>query len=68
MIQSGGFLIPDPLGLFGSFLPFNMINSVANSYRKELKNIDPRELNTNLLADTGLKIFVKKKKLKKEFL
>ena len=33
-IQSGGLFIPYPRGIFGSFLPFNMVNSIANSYKK----------------------------------
>ena len=36
-----------------------MINSIANLYEKELKNTDPRDLNSNLLVDTGLNIIGK---------
>ena len=30
-----------------------MINSIVNSYKKELKNVDLKELNDNLIIDTG---------------
>ena len=56
MIQSGGLLIPDPLGTFASFPPFNMIDSIVNSYKKELKNTDPKKLNNNLFVDRRLNI------------
>ena len=62
MIQLGLFFIPNPLGLTGSFPPVKTINSIVNSYEKELKNIDPKELNSNLLGDTGLNIIGKKVK------
>ena len=59
MKQSGGFLLP----LFG---PLMKTNSMANSYKKELKNIDLKNIDPknvdNLLADTGLSITGKKVK------
>ena len=42
-----------------------MINSIVNSFEKELKNTDPKELNSNLLVNTEPNIIGKK--LKKEF-
>ena len=51
-VQLGGFVIPDALGLIGSFPPVKIINSIANLYKKEL--------NSNLLVDTGLNIIWKK--------
>ena len=33
---------------------------MRNSYEKELKNTDPKELNNNLLVDTGLDSISKK--------
>ena len=59
------FFLPDPVGLLCSFPPLNTINSVATSYKKELKNTDPNELNGNLIIDTRLNIIGKK--LKKDF-
>ena len=38
-----------------------MINSFANSYEKELENKDPKEIDSNLLVDTGHNITGKKK-------
>ena len=50
IVQSGGFL-PEFLG---SIPPFYMINLIANSYGKKINNIDLKELNNNLLIDTGI--------------
>ena len=42
-----------------------MINSIANSYAKILKNADLKKLNNNFLADTRLS--TNGKKLRKEW-
>ena len=42
MVQSGRSFIPGPFGLLGSFPLFKMMNSIANSYEKELNNIIPK--------------------------
>ena len=44
-----------------------MINSIANAYKKELKNTDPEELNNSLLVDIGPNI-IGKKNLKRHFI
>ena len=61
------FLIPyGPFGLFHSFRPVEMINSIVNSYGKEIKNkhfikeIESKGIGDDLLVDTGLNIFGKK--------
>ena len=54
----------DPLGIFGSFSPLKIINSIANSYMKELHITIPKKLNNNLLEDAGLNIFGKRKSKK----
>ena len=56
MMQLQGSFVPDPFGLLRSFPPFQIINSIVNSYEKELKNIDPKELDDNLIVNTGLNI------------
>ena len=56
MVRSRGFLI----GAIGLLDAFNMINSTANSYEKELKNTNLKEFNSSLLVDTGLSIISKK--------
>ena len=43
MVQLGGSSLP-AIGLLDLFPLFNMINSIANSYMKELKNIDTKKL------------------------
>ena len=63
-VQSGGFVMHDPLGIFGSFSPLKIINSIANSYLKELHITIPKKLNNNLLEDAGLNIFGKRKSKK----
>ena len=50
----------DSFGLLGLFPLFNMINSIVNSYKKELKNMDLKEFNGNLIIDTGLNNMGKK--------
>ena len=42
-----------------------MLNSIENSYAKELKRTYPKELNNNFFADRGTDIIGKK--TKKEF-
>ena len=57
MIQSRGFIAPNAVNGTNpllSFPPFWTINSLANSYRKELKNKDPIDIDSNLLVDTRL--------------
>ena len=58
-MQSGGFVNPQ---YYNKFPPFRKINSVVNSFGKELMNAGPKELNSNLLVDAGLKIIAKKLK------
>ena len=41
------------------------MNSIVNSYVKELKNADNKKVNNEILVDTGLNIIVEK--IKKEF-
>ena len=38
-----------------------MINSRDNYIKKELKNTDTKQINSNLLVDTGINIIGKKK-------
>ena len=74
MIQAGGFLF-DATNIFGPPIPITEMksivnsiqNSIVSSYREELKNADPREINSNLLEDTGPNIIDKKIKKKKDF-
>ena len=58
MVQLGGLPMLD----FTADLcpPFQMINSVANSYVEELNDTDTKKLNSNILVDTGLNIIGKK--------
>ena len=44
MVQSRRFLIPDAIGMLSSFSPFKIINSITSSYGKELKDTDPKRL------------------------
>ena len=37
----------------------SLANSIKNSYGKELKNKDPKEIDSNLLVDKGLNIIGK---------
>ena len=60
MVQLGRFFIPYPFGLLGSFSPLKMINSKGNPYEKELKSIDPKELNDNRIVHRGPNIIGKK--------
>ena len=63
MIQSGGVSIPNafdasnPLFFFSLF---RMIRPLAKSYGKELENKDPKKIDSNILAETGFKMIVKK--------
>ena len=58
MIKLGGFLIPSvPLSLFDSLPPVKMVNSIANSYEKELKDMDPTALEKNEIIE-ALMIFL----------
>ena len=41
------------------FPSFKMINSVANSYVKELNNTDTKKLNSDILVDIELNMIVK---------
>ena len=59
MVQLEGSSLP-AFGLLVSFPPFNMINSLANAYGKESNNTGHKEINTNLLVDTGYNIIDEK--------
>ena len=54
--ESGGFIYSEYYNKFPSSI---IINSVANSFKKELQNAGPKELNSNLLVDAGLNIIGK---------
>ena len=56
-MQSRGFIY---LEYYNKFPPFRIINSIENSFEKELKNAGPNELNSNLLVDAGLNTIGKK--------
>ena len=62
VVQSGSSLY-DALGITD---PFGIVSSlkirVVDPYKEELKNIDPKELNSDLLVDSGLNIIGKKTK------
>ena len=57
MIQSGKFIYPE---CYNKFPPFKTINSVGNSFEKELKNAGSKGLNNDLIVDAGLNIISKK--------
>ena len=46
-VQSGGFVYPE---YYNKFPLLKIINSVANSFEKELKNADRKELYSNLIG------------------
>ena len=45
---------------FFFFSLFRMIRPLAKSYGKELENKDPKKIDSNILAETGFKMIVKK--------
>ena len=50
-MQSGRFIHPE---YYNKFPRFKIINSVANSFEKELNNAGPKVLNCNHLVDALL--------------
>ena len=67
IVHLGGFLY-GPRNIFGSIIKkiiSSPANSTKNSFVKELKNKDSKEISTNLFVDIGLNII--SKELKKEF-
>ena len=67
IVHLGGFLY-GPRNIFGSIIKkiiSSPANSTKNSFVKELKNKDSKEIDTNLFVDIGLNII--SKELKKEF-
>ena len=62
IVKLGEFLFGPP-NIFGSTIRIkemiSLANSIKNSYGKELKNKDPKEIDSNLLVDKGLNIIGK---------
>ena len=64
IVQLGGFLFGPP-NVFGSTIKekiSSLANSIKNSFVKELKNKDPKEIDSNLFVYTGRNIIGKKTK------
>ena len=59
IVQLGRFL-PNPLGVLNLLPPFNMINSTDTYIKKELKDTNTKEINSNHLVDTGINTTGKK--------
>ena len=60
IVQPGGILVLDSIA--DLFPPFKIINSVTNSYTKELNNANAKKSNSNILLDKGINMIGKKVK------
>ena len=69
MIQSGGFISPiaieeiDAVNPLLLLPPFRMISSLVKLYRKKSENKNPKQIDCNLLVDTGRNMIGKKIKM-----
>ena len=64
IVQLGGFLFGPPPIIFGSPIPIkemtSLLNSIKDSFKKELTNTGTKKLNNDILEDAGRNIIGKK--------